>query len=155
MAQVKRCGINDSDDCPETLDKGLWQFDGYDPQSCGVGSIFTPTSPWPRGTMEEENIHFKVAGVLMRQNLKVGHIITHDSSLLTCPQLFIESTEQMLIEDGLDREVVAHWKAKAREGELYGLLPPTFSHGVFRNGVGHVQDMVPLESRLGVRTKRS
>lgn len=76
MAQVKRCSINDSDDCPETLDKGLWQFEGYDHQACGVGSIFTPTSPWPRGTMEEENIHFKVAGVLMRQNLKVSHAVS-------------------------------------------------------------------------------
>jgi len=59
----------------------------------------------------------------------------------------------MLIEDGLDREVVAHWKVKAREGELYRLPRPTFSYGVFRNGFGHVQNMVPLESRLGMRTK--
>ncbi|CAG8710091.1 11058_t:CDS:2, partial [Acaulospora colombiana] len=26
MAQVRRCKITDSDDCPETLDKGLWQL---------------------------------------------------------------------------------------------------------------------------------
>jgi hypothetical protein len=139
MAQVKRCNITDSDDCPETLDKGLWQFDGYDPQSCAVGSIFTPTSPWPRGTMEEENIHFKVAGVLMRQNLKVSKVIRLlPNHILTCPQLFLEATEQMLVEDGISREVTAQWRSKAREGELYRLLLPMVSHDVFRTGFGYI-----------------
>jgi 2-polyprenyl-3-methyl-5-hydroxy-6-metoxy-1,4-benzoquinol methylase len=46
-AQIRRCGLLGSDDSPETLDKGLWQFDIYDPSSCNTASIFTPVTPWP------------------------------------------------------------------------------------------------------------
>ena len=91
MAQVRRRNIANSDDSPETLDKGLWQFDAYDPASCFTASVFTPITPWPQSTtssqslspisndaagdLQEEALHFKVAGVLMRQNLKVCNTI--------------------------------------------------------------------------------
>jgi len=107
MAQVKRCSVTDSDDSPETLDKGLWQFEQYDPSTCAVASLFTPTSPWITGDMEEETIHFKVAGVLMRQNLK----------------MFLEATEQVLIEDGIKPEKISEWKTKAR-AEMDGVCDP-------------------------------
>lgn len=89
MAQVHRRGIIDSDNSPELLDIGLWQFDAYEPSSCYTASVLTPITPWPRsmitspsfttfanyssGDLQEEDLHFKVAGVLMRQNLKVRY----------------------------------------------------------------------------------
>jgi SAM-dependent methyltransferase len=47
-AQIRRCALSGSDDSPETLDKGLWQFEIYDPSSCNTASIFTPVTPWPQ-----------------------------------------------------------------------------------------------------------
>lgn len=90
-SQIARCNLRDVDDSPETLDKGLWHLGVYDPKICFNGSVFTPTSPWPSskrscyfsahfrlliisflGTLPEEDLHFKIAGVLMRQNFKVS-----------------------------------------------------------------------------------
>lgn len=47
QAQIRICKLSGVDDSPETLDKGLWQFNLFDPQTCAAGSIFTPVGPWP------------------------------------------------------------------------------------------------------------
>lgn len=96
-AQVRRCNLSGVDDSPETLDQGLWQFPEYHEPSCGTGSIFTPVSPWPTSSLKEEALHYKVTGVLMKQNLK----------------MFILATKQLLIEDGLTSEQVEEWAPKA------------------------------------------
>ncbi|KAG8761215.1 hypothetical protein FRC14_006264 [Serendipita sp. 396] len=108
-AQVHRCKLKDPDDSPETLDKGLWQFDLYESSTCGTGSIFTPVSPWPESDLPEESLHYKVVGVLMRQNLKI----------------FLHSTQSMLIEDGVSREDTETWMAHALS-ELEGPLKAWF-----------------------------
>lgn len=46
MAQIRRCKLENSDDTPELLDKGLWQFEGFNRNLCGAASVFTPTTPW-------------------------------------------------------------------------------------------------------------
>lgn len=98
-AQDRRCRFVDVEDSPHTLDKGLWQFGSYDPFTCWTASMFTPVTPWPQSDLNEETLHFKVAGTLMRQNLK----------------LFLTGTEQLLIEDGRTKEEVAEWAARIRE----------------------------------------
>ncbi|PVG00590.1 hypothetical protein CPB86DRAFT_180004 [Serendipita vermifera] len=97
--QVNRCGIKDSDDSPETLDKGLWQLEGYDPDTCGVASIFAPIGAWTESDISEEALHYHVTGVLMRQDLK----------------MFINSTEHLLVESGMASEQITEWKLKIRD----------------------------------------
>ncbi|KAG8819119.1 hypothetical protein FRC17_010601 [Serendipita sp. 399] len=107
--QVRLCHLRDSDDSPETLDRGLWQFDLYEPSTCGTGSIFTPVSPWPESDLAEESLHYKVVGVLMRQNLK----------------LFLHSTQALILEEGISLEDMEVWMAHAL-AELDGPLKAWF-----------------------------
>ncbi|KAG8814379.1 hypothetical protein FRC17_001142 [Serendipita sp. 399] len=95
--QVRRCQPTDPSDSPEILDKGLWQVELYESSTCGTGSIFTPISPWPESDLAEESLHYKVVGVLMRQNLK----------------LFLHSTQPLLIDEGISEEDTAAWMARA------------------------------------------
>ncbi|PVG03394.1 S-adenosyl-L-methionine-dependent methyltransferase [Serendipita vermifera] len=99
MAQVRRCKITESDNSPETLDKGLWQFGCYDENTCGVAGIYTPISPWVQSDIPEEQVHYRITGVLMRQNLK----------------LFVNSSAQTLMDDGMTREETEEWKLRIRD----------------------------------------
>ncbi|KIM34269.1 hypothetical protein M408DRAFT_325712 [Serendipita vermifera MAFF 305830] len=108
-AQIRRCGITDISDCPEMLDLGLWQFGNYDPSSCFTASIFSPVTPWIRSEFHEEDLHFRVSGILMRQNLKY----------------FVAATEQMMIEDGHPRDEVTEW--------MFRVFAELEGEGLFRN----------------------
>lgn len=37
----------------EFIDKGFWHLPDFDPNCCGVGSIFNPLGPWPRSVSSE------------------------------------------------------------------------------------------------------
>ncbi|CCA66728.1 hypothetical protein PIIN_00409 [Serendipita indica DSM 11827] len=146
QAQVRRCNVADVDDSPETLDKGLWQFEEYHEQSCGTGSIFTPVSPWPTSSLKEESLHYK---------------------------MFVLATKQLLIEDGVTPEQVEEWAPKAiaeldddaryhtwfRWRIAWGRLKPLTSNSpastssiTQENGQNHVKpNMVPKKQHMAAQ----
>jgi hypothetical protein len=142
---MKRCAPSSIDDTAQTLDKGLWQLNVCDPTECFNGEIFTPVSPWVSGTSKlrtpgifsvllgtfpEEDLHFKIAGVLMRQGLKASlrffntsfmngsYDAKYISLTFLVSQLGFVATKTMVAkEEGLSETEVDDWISKARDGK--------------------------------------